>query len=130
MTDGPPSGASPRIPSVRRSPPPGPPPLRAGSGCGRAPHGAATDRKGRPMSRRAWFPSLLRPWPASRKSGPAQRKPFTFRPWIETLEDRSLLSVTPAHLYNLNGSLTDAMGGPALVADGGTLANGRYSFNQ
>ncbi len=39
---------------------------------------------------------------------------------------RTQSSVT--HIYDLNGSLTDTMGGPALVAAGGTLNATGYSF--
>lgn len=34
------------------------------------------------------------------------------------------------HLYQLNGSLTDTLGGPALVAHGGTLGATSYSFGK
>lgn len=34
------------------------------------------------------------------------------------------------HLYQLNGSLADSLGGPALVAHGGTLGASSYSFGQ
>jgi hypothetical protein len=37
-------------------------------------------------------------------------------------------AAAPSHLYNLNGSLTDAMGGPSLVASGGTLSATGYTF--
>ena len=37
-------------------------------------------------------------------------------------------SANLVRLYNLNGTLTDALGGPTLTADGGTLAGGRYAF--
>lgn len=37
-------------------------------------------------------------------------------------------AATPDHLYNLNGSLDDAMGGPALVAGGGSLTGSSYDF--
>jgi hypothetical protein len=39
-----------------------------------------------------------------------------------------LPSVAPVHLYDFNGSLADQMGGPALIADGGTLVDGHYVF--
>lgn len=35
---------------------------------------------------------------------------------------------TPNHLYRLDGDLSDAMGGPSLVALGGTLDAGGYNF--
>ena len=34
----------------------------------------------------------------------------------------------PSHVYNLNGSLADAMGGPSLVGEGGFLSASDYSF--
>lgn len=37
-------------------------------------------------------------------------------------------AATPDHLYQLNGSLADEMGGPALVANGGSLSGGSYVF--
>src|SRR5687767_7396790 len=54
------------------------------------------------------------------------------RRWLlEKLEDRTLPSVAPAGAdlyYDLEGSLADQHGGPALIADGGVLDNGRYHF--
>ena len=47
---------------------------------------------------------------------------------VEALEDRLSPSVTPAHLYAFDGNFNDAQGGPAIVADGGTLSGGRYVF--
>src|SRR4051812_22087216 len=47
---------------------------------------------------------------------------------VEMLEDRQLMSVTPAHLYDLNGNLKDALGGPALVSGGGALSSTGYTF--
>jgi VCBS repeat-containing protein len=44
------------------------------------------------------------------------------------LEDRLLLSTVASHIYELNGSLADQSGGPALVADGGVLGATRYTF--
>ena len=38
------------------------------------------------------------------------------------------LAATVAHIYELNGSLADSLGGPALVAAGGTLNATNYSF--
>ena len=32
------------------------------------------------------------------------------------------------HQYDFNGNLADTLGGPALVANGGTIATGRYGF--
>lgn len=37
-------------------------------------------------------------------------------------------AATPSHLYELNGSFSDTFGGPALVANGGTLGASSYSF--
>jgi hypothetical protein len=37
-------------------------------------------------------------------------------------------AATPAHQYELNGSLTDDFGGPALVSNGGTLSATGYTF--
>src|SRR5262245_20228695 len=52
------------------------------------------------------------------------------RPTLETLEDRVVpAAATLSHLYDLNDSLADAFGGPALLADGGTLNATNYSFN-
>src|SRR5262245_54796958 len=62
------------------------------------------------------------------------------KPALELLEERCVLSpyvrtggvltssANLTHLYQFN-SLTDALGGPALVSEGGTLSGGRYSFN-
>src|SRR6185369_7292795 len=44
------------------------------------------------------------------------------------LEDRLAPTVSPTHLYDLNGTYADLLGGQALVADGGTLDSGRYTF--
>lgn len=38
------------------------------------------------------------------------------------------LAATPAHLYDLNNSLADTMGGPALVDFGGSLTASTYQF--
>jgi hypothetical protein len=57
------------------------------------------------------------------------RRTVAYLPGFEALEERSLPSVSPVHLYNFNGTLADEMGGPALIADGGTLVGGRYVFN-
>src|SRR2546423_15057284 len=81
------------------------------------------------MSRRPLFSRLLHACLVSRKNIATRRKAFTFRPSLETLEERSLPSVTPLHLYDFSGALTDQMGGPALAADGGTLTSSRYLFN-
>lgn len=35
---------------------------------------------------------------------------------------------TPSHLYTLNGTFADALGGPSLVANGGTLGATGYTF--
>src|SRR5207247_272090 len=48
--------------------------------------------------------------------------------WFEVLEDRLAPSVSPIHVYDFNGSYADLLGGQAIVADGGTLAAGRYTF--
>ncbi|HXG46754.1 MAG TPA: hypothetical protein VNO52_03955, partial [Methylomirabilota bacterium] len=68
-------------------------------------------------------------WPLAR-TGAGRRRAPAFRPALETLEERAVPAITPAHLYELNGSLEDAYGGPALVAHGGTLADGRYTFGE
>jgi len=52
---------------------------------------------------------------------------------IRLLQIAAMLAISSAasasdHLYNLNGSLSDALGGPALVANGGTLGPTSYSF--
>src|SRR5947209_8401288 len=76
------------------------------------------------MSRLSWFVKFLR----GDASNSARRPRPSYKPGLETLEERSLPSVTPLHLYNLNGTLTDELGGPALTADGGALDGGRYVF--
>src|SRR5437879_3181591 len=81
------------------------------------------------MSRRAWLSSLLRSRLLQRKNGTAWRKTLTYHPGLETLEDRSLPSAMPVHLYELSGSPADQLGGPALVADGGTFTGGGYVFS-
>jgi hypothetical protein len=50
---------------------------------------------------------------------------------VEVLEDRlaPAVSLLPTHLYQLQGSLADTLGGPALVADGGTLSGNGYAFS-
>src|SRR4051794_40331671 len=63
----------------------------------------------------------------ARRARPRRRLGF------ERLEDRCVpagLSVPAAHVYDLNGTLSDRMGGPALVSDGGSLQAqpGRYVF--
>lgn len=45
-----------------------------------------------------------------------------------TLALSSVSWAAPAHDYQLNGSLADALGGPALVAGGGSLGPSGYSF--
>src|SRR5262249_1701553 len=52
------------------------------------------------------------------------------RLWCESLEDRLVpaTSIDPTHVYELNGSLADQLGGPALVADGGTLDSSRFTY--
>jgi hypothetical protein len=47
---------------------------------------------------------------------------------LEALENRLVPSTNPVHLYQLGSGLADQLGGPALLSDGGTLANGRYNF--
>jgi hypothetical protein len=39
-------------------------------------------------------------------------------------------ATAPSHLYQLNGSFADALGGPSLVANGGTLGAGSYGFGE
>ncbi len=56
------------------------------------------------------------------------------KPYVESLEDRSLPSttpflITPDHLYNLNGNLSDDFGGPNLQSEGGLPGPQRYDFN-
>jgi hypothetical protein len=80
------------------------------------------------MSRRPWLPKWLRLWPSSRNPRPARRTTGAFAPSLETLEDRLAPSATPVHLYKLNGNLTDQMGGPSLVANGGSFTSTRYVF--
>ncbi len=46
---------------------------------------------------------------------------------LEALEDR-LAPADLIHIYELNNSFADELGGPALVSDGGTLGETRYSF--
>src|SRR5262249_29514860 len=59
------------------------------------------------------------------------RKKAPCRPTLESLEDR-VVPATLLHLYDLNGTLSDALGGPALVSDGGplTATGDNYSANQ
>jgi hypothetical protein len=47
------------------------------------------------------------------------------------MEDRRMLAALDSliHDYELNGSLADALGGPSLVANGGTLNATNYSFD-
>ena len=40
----------------------------------------------------------------------------------------SAQAVTPSHFYSLDNSLADALGGPALVSQGGTLDASHYNF--
>lgn len=40
-----------------------------------------------------------------------------------------LAAQTPTHAYDVNGTLTDAFGGPSLVANGGTVGPSTYTFN-
>jgi hypothetical protein len=47
---------------------------------------------------------------------------------VQRLEDRSVPTVNPTHLYTFDANVADQYGGPALVADGGTVAGGRYTF--
>ena len=67
-------------------------------------------------------------WDRWQRQRPGTPRIARCRPSLEALEDRLAPSVTPAHLYDFSTSLADAMGGPALLADGGTLAGGRYVF--
>src|SRR6185369_2252707 len=50
------------------------------------------------------------------------------KPLFEALEDRLAPTISPTHLYDLNGTYDDLSSGLALVADGGTLDSGRYTF--
>jgi peptide deformylase len=61
----------------------------------------------------------------------ATRRTVVFQPRLEILEGRLAPSVTPVHLYKLSdaSALADAMGGRALIADGGTFSANRYVFN-
>lgn len=56
------------------------------------------------------------------------------RPWVCTamlaLSVGMAQAATPTHLYNLDGSLLDSLGGPALVGIGGTLGASRFSFGE
>jgi hypothetical protein len=38
-------------------------------------------------------------------------------------------AATLSHLYNLNGTLTDSLGGPSLVSNDGTIGAGGYTFD-
>lgn len=79
------------------------------------------------MSPRACLP--WRGWRLFPTLPAARRHPTRCRPALEQLEDRLVPSVTPAaHVYSFDLDLTDALGGPALVADGGALSEGRYVF--
>ena len=44
------------------------------------------------------------------------------------LASSGLYAATVTHIYDLNGSLADALGGPALISQGGTLNPTNYSF--
>ena len=44
------------------------------------------------------------------------------------LASSGLYAATVTHIYDLNGSLADGLGGPALVSQGGTLNPTNYSF--
>src|SRR5437870_1169046 len=79
------------------------------------------------MSYRSWASKLSRVLFTS--GAKRARQQVRCQPCLESLEDRVVPSVTPLHLYELNGTLTDAMGGPALHADGGTLTSTRYVFD-
>src|SRR5262245_43564427 len=57
------------------------------------------------------------------------RKALTRRLGVELLEGRDVPSVSPLHLYELNGTLADTLGGPTLASDGGVLNANRYVFN-
>jgi hypothetical protein len=57
-----------------------------------------------------------------RKTGTVRRPTPACQPRVEALEERLAPTVNPVHLYDLNGTLADRLGGPALVADGGTLS--------
>lgn len=69
------------------------------------------------MSPHSWF--------NSRHDVRARRNVANLR--LEALEDR-LAPADLIHVYELNGSFADQMGGPALAADGGTLGDTRYTF--
>ena len=40
----------------------------------------------------------------------------------------ALAHAAPSHVYGLNGSLADALGGPSLVSEGGILSSSAYAF--
>src|SRR4051794_32815356 len=80
------------------------------------------------MFRGTWFSGWIRTPKLSQRVCPGTQQARRFRPSLESLEDRLAPAATPAHLYVLDASLADAMGGPALVADGGSIAAGRYAF--
>src|SRR5262245_33415357 len=82
------------------------------------------------MSRRSWTSQpLLRLFdhlPDLFQKRPAKKSDC--RPSLETLEDR-LAPATLVHLYELNGTLTDSISGPTLLADGGSFfQSSRYLF--
>src|SRR5262249_14654707 len=75
------------------------------------------------MSRPKVVPARLRARSAAR--------PATVRLRVEVLEDRlaPAVSLLPTHSAQLRGSLADTLGGPALMADGGTLSGSGYAFS-
>src|SRR5438552_2123168 len=79
------------------------------------------------MPRRNWFTRSLRSWFKVPRPARACHTPYHLS--LEALEDRCVPSATPVHVYDLNGSLADNLGGPALTADGGTLTASRYVFD-
>src|SRR5262245_51457296 len=84
------------------------------------------NEEGSTMSARQWFVRSVRGWFGSRRNRAKGKFPNA-RPQCEALEER-VVPATLTHRYDLNGTLTDSMGGPALVSDGGTLDTARYSF--
>ena len=79
------------------------------------------------MNLRNWFLSYLAcaTITRSRRQAPKPRPHCPLG--LEALEDR-VVPASLSHLYTLNGTLTDQLGGPSLVADGGVLSATRYSF--
>src|SRR5262245_18114220 len=82
---------------------------------------------------RPWVFSWPRFWRLWLKGSKRRRhQQICARPRLEALEDRtvpSFVPLNPAHLYDLNGTLADSQGGPAMVADGGVLGATGYAFS-